>query len=1064
MFAQAEPQTRRRRAATATRAHELSPSLWKKIAGEQQRSPHRAHALARAAYEIARHQRDPALRARAELSLIQTFNTLGELPAVLASSESTGARFEKLGDAESAARVWLEAALAEMWRANLASARAYLERAESFGSGADVQFRAEWIRAWLAWHESRFQEAEERFTQLRLRLDPQDTLNAARLLRGIGVARERLNPQEAVPILEQARQQMRALHRPTEVAWSNYFLAQALIDVNRFREAEVALQQAATFATREHMRYLGAACDIDLGYLRWSQQRFQDALALTERARAIFVELGALQNAGSCDINIGGDLRELNRYAEAIPRLENAARIARETNHLTQAGVAHSNLGEVYDLMGDYPRALQHHLTARELFAPQHSVLRLSECDLALGKTYFHLGQPHRAARAYQRGRRLAAKGKLPSNVAQADLGLGQIALARGQRVRARARLRVARARFQMLGQNIYVAYCERLLAECHARNPAAAKHYLDSSQEHFARQNLFVQVALCELTRGELHCARQEWDVAEHAFHRAQKILEPAFPDHAWRIAYGLGKIARARGDHARALAEWLRGGEMIAALRGAIQVEAWSNDLFHTRRQIFSDTLALAHTLKRDDAALRVIEIAKAQTFLQQLRARAEQGAESLVKDAALLERERALRESILQQRKQLVFDVWQTSAATPLRTRAVQFKTLGKLQKTLHAYEHVAQQVRLAQRGLKGNPALAPFDLQEFRAYANARWGEAWTALEYFFANGDLYIACITPAHVSVTATPWNNFDRAQLKLATSTHPDERELVYDRTLRGMPIPAQSDVLAYLTLRLIPEAVYARGSDSAHTLILAPHGLLHQLPFHALQAENAPLLERFNVMYTPSLQALVELARNPIPQRKPARLLICGAETFDDLPPLPYARAEVNFLKRFSSATVLWQNDATRAAILDLNQRGALARCTHLHFATHARVEADAPHESHIALTDRPLNVLDISELNLNARLVTLSACASALGKGGSGDELLGLTRVFFSAGARAVVASLWNVGDASTAELMKLFYRNLDNGESVAAALRHAQLALYRRGLSAYHWAPFVAMGDT
>lgn len=139
------------------------------------------------------------------------------------------------------------------------------------------------------------------------------------------------------------------------------------------------------------------------------------------------------------------------------------------------------------------------------------------------------------------------------------------------------------------------------------------------------------------------------------------------------------------------------------------------------------------------------------------------------------------------------------------------------------------------------------------------------------------------------------------------------------------------------------------------------------------------------------------------------------------------------------------------------------ALARYDALHFATHAVMDTNAPHASHIALADGALNVLDIAELKLNARLVTLSACSSAMGQGGSGDEWLGLARAFFYASARAVVASLWNVDDASTAELMKLFYRNLNAGQRIGEALRGAQLEMKRKGFSAHHWGAFVAMGD-
>jgi CHAT domain-containing protein len=297
---------------------------------------------------------------------------------------------------------------------------------------------------------------------------------------------------------------------------------------------------------------------------------------------------------------------------------------------------------------------------------------------------------------------------------------------------------------------------------------------------------------------------------------------------------------------------------------------------------------------------------------------------------------------------------------------------------------------------------------------------------------------------------------------LEQATSNHPDERELIYNGTLHGQPAPTKNNALSYLAARLLPDTL--RDKTNSHTLIVSPHAQLHQLPFHALEWNGALLLEQFTLVYAPNLQALVELARGQKPKRRATNALVCGVEDFSNAPALPHTRAEVTHIARAQThATKLWQAAATREQFMALNQRGALARFEILHFATHAVIEPNAPHASHIALADGELNVLDITELWLDARLVTLSACSSAMGQGGSGDEWLGLSRAFFYAGARAVVASLWNVDDASTAELMKLFYRNLNAGQRISEALRGAQLELKQKGFSAFHWAPFVAIGD-
>ena len=102
----------------------------------------------------------------------------------------------------------------------------------------------------------------------------------------------------------------------------------------------------------------------------------------------------------------------------------------------------------------------------------------------------------------------------------------------------------------------------------------------------------------------------------------------------------------------------------------------------------------------------------------------------------------------------------------------------------------------------------------------------------------------------------------------------------------------------------------------------------------------------------------------------------------------------------------------------------------------------------------------------MRLDADLVVLSACQTALGKQIEGEGVIGIARAFMYAGAPRVVATLWEVNDAATAELMKLFYRGvLIENRPPAAALRAAQLEMSRnpRWASPYYWAGFVVQGD-
>jgi len=160
-----------------------------------------------------------------------------------------------------------------------------------------------------------------------------------------------------------------------------------------------------------------------------------------------------------------------------------------------------------------------------------------------------------------------------------------------------------------------------------------------------------------------------------------------------------------------------------------------------------------------------------------------------------------------------------------------------------------------------------------------------------------------------------------------------------------------------------------------------------------------------------------------------------------------------------------------ASRATV----EKGGLDRYRNVHFATHGVLNSRHPELSGLVLSlynekgegqDGFLRLNDIYNLRLNADLVVLSACGTALGKEIRGEGLVGLTRGFMYAGASRVLASLWSVEDRATAELMESFYRGMLREKlTPAAALRKAQLEMAQdpRYKSPYYWAGFSLQGE-
>jgi CHAT domain-containing protein len=315
------------------------------------------------------------------------------------------------------------------------------------------------------------------------------------------------------------------------------------------------------------------------------------------------------------------------------------------------------------------------------------------------------------------------------------------------------------------------------------------------------------------------------------------------------------------------------------------------------------------------------------------------------------------------------------------------------------------------------------------------------------------------------VTVHRCSLNAYDRLALRQCTDPTGEFRELIYRGTIRGHRTPGDPGrtYLQHLYQLLIPPEVEDLGEDDL--LLIAPHGLLHGLAFQTLLADEKPLVSRVPLTYVPSLGAFQLLLKDPARENAVGRVLVCGLSDFGSrASSLPHTVDEVAALRQVlgERLDVLWGSEATRESLLRLNESGDLAGYDAIHFATHAVLDHLAPSQSRVLLADDSLALADVLNLRLRARMVVLSGCEGAMGQRYPGDEIMGLARAFFLAGARTVVASLWPVEDASAGELMGRLYRQLVVGEGVAQALRAVQVEMAAEGYAPYQWAPFIAIG--
>jgi CHAT domain-containing protein len=291
---------------------------------------------------------------------------------------------------------------------------------------------------------------------------------------------------------------------------------------------------------------------------------------------------------------------------------------------------------------------------------------------------------------------------------------------------------------------------------------------------------------------------------------------------------------------------------------------------------------------------------------------------------------------------------------------------------------------------------------------------------------------------------------------------------------------------------------------------LAVVTEGALQYIPFGALPDRSGrPLIESRVVVSLPSISTLQVLRRETAHREPPRRsVLVVGDPVFDSTDPrvrrtggekqaaAPALSANLTrsakdagvgtlerlwFTRREADSIAALARDGGARKLVDFEasldriKGDELTAYRVVHFATHGLLNNKHPELSGLvfSLVDdrgRPrdgfLPAYEVYNLRLNADLVVLSACQTALGEEIRGEGLVGLTRAFMYAGTPRVVASLWRVPDSATAALMQRFYRALlVDRVSPAEALRAAQQAIRaeRRWAAPYFWAGFTLVGE-
>jgi CHAT domain-containing protein len=847
---------------------------------------------------------------------------------------------------------------------------------------------------------------------------------------------------QALDLFEQAEARFLGLDKPLLAAETQIIKLYALALLGRYDKA-IACGLAAREVFIAHGDQLGAGrVDTNIGNSYFRLDRYQEAERFQSFARECFIALGDQIRLARINNCLANTHALLHKFRSAEQLYEQALQAATSANLTATQAEIEGNMGNMALFQGRYDRALDLLERARRKYVALKMPHQSAVSDLEIADAYLELNLVPEAVEIYARVTPVFSSLGMRAEQARALAQHGHAAALLGQMGKARPLLAQARELYTVEGNAVGAATVTFVEAQLHyaANEYEAAIAGSARAEEEFKRAGNWRRLLLARWLRGEALRAAGQLEHARAVLHSTlTDAASHLQPQAAQRCHTSLGVLAATTGDTESAEAEFKQAIEMIETLRAPLPAEEFRVSFFADKLTPYDELLRLFLT-----AGGRVVE-----AFEIAERARARALADTLKGDSQLPRPRDEFEAKSLARVTELKEELNWLYNRINLPLAGGTSANVATLHADAHARERELMAVmrQLQHRGLSALPLAVSLDVSELQN----ELGPDTAFVEYAFLDDQCLAFVITEKDVAVVRGLGSidniraTIERVRLQI--------RSLRYGREAIASHLPQLTE-RAQSHLRVLYDSLLRpiEKEIGDQRLVIAPQGVLHYVPFAALYDGQHYLVERRSVVTVPSATVLHHcLAR---PRRQISRALLIGKS--DEQTPL--VRDEIQKLvPLFAEAIALLDQDATLTAL-----RSHAPAVELLHLACHGHFRPDNPLFSALRLADGWLTVRDASNLKLDCALVTLSACETGVSAVSPGDEIIGLARGLFSAGAPSLLLSLWTVDDQATSELMVAFYSRLCAGSEPAAALRAAQRELLERYPHPFYWAAFVLLG--
>lgn len=863
------------------------------------------------------------------------------------------------------------------------------------------------------------------------------------------------------------------------------------------------IEQALRSARDSNNLFAEAQALNNRGDLNYFSGDGEAALHDFDRALELCARFGAVSCEAKSRMNKGISMIDFHQDEQARVLLEEAGRQFRSVQDIRSELQALAGLGVIYLKQGKLQEALNRLNRGMELSQRIGDRQIMARVANSKGEVFRNLNDLDAALEYYQAGRDYYHALGILAGEGNSLIQIGRVQFLKENWPKALEAFESAAGKYRQTDERM-LAIALGEIGNVHAQRGEvgqALDYYHQALKIKIAHSD-FREAAFTLNDLGLVHLREGDAEAAKEWFRQALdrgRQAEDLYGE-SWTL-YNLARVESATGNLAQAKSNIERSLKITERLRTSVaglEFRASFSASVHKRYEFYVDLLMRLNRQTGLAAyaadAFQASERARSRALLDSLVAARSSLQEGIT--PALLDRERKLADEI--------------SLKAARRDRlAAESEQARQLDQEIRRLNH---QLREAKGQIRNqSPRFAelkePEPIELARLQREILDGDT-LLLEFFLGEEQSYLWAVTDDAFESHALPGKSaLEAMALKLRRRLTSLETLIQHRRTVDGdRELRSRIEEMSWLLLGRLSVGLFEK-----KRLVLVSDGALSQLPFAILAAPmgagestSKPLVQQHEIVYLPSA-SVATLLRNRRTLGGPKTVAVLGDPVYAarDLPGSNSGKAAAEGNRslrrslresgfegqlrrlRWSGREASWiESIAPRGASLvvlgtDANRdfvlSGQLARYQILHFAAHGLANDLHPELSGIVLStvdsrgkarDGFLRVHDVYRLDLPADMIVLSSCSSALGPNRSGEGLASLVHSFFYAGAKRVVASLWDVDDEATAELMKRFYAQIfEKGLRPAEALRQAQLSLSQKEKwnHPFFWAAFVIQGD-